>query len=91
MGWNTWNKYGCDIDAGLIMETTDTMKGLGLMFLGYHYIIIDDCWQATQRDADGSILADPIKFPSGMASVSKYVHSAGFLFGIYSSAGSMTC
>jgi len=26
-----------------------------------------------------------------MASVSEYVHAAGYLFGIYSSAGSMTC
>jgi alpha-galactosidase len=23
MGWNTWNKYGCNIDADIIKNNTD--------------------------------------------------------------------
>lgn len=31
------------------------------------------------------------KFPSGMRAVADYVHSLGLKFGIYSSAGVLTC
>ena len=43
------------------------------------------------RDSDGHIQADPMKFPDGMKSVGDMIHDQGLLFGIYSSAGTMTC
>jgi len=44
MGWNTWNKYHCDISGDLVKNTSDSMVSLGLSDLGYNYLIIDDCW-----------------------------------------------
>lgn len=37
------------------------------------------------------IIADPDKFPSGIASLSAYVHSKGLKLGLYSDAGTNTC
>ncbi len=36
-------------------------------------------------------MADPVKFPSGIAALVEYVHSKGLLFGIYADVGSATC
>ena len=52
---------------------------------------IDDCWQASTRDSQGRVQADPVRFPSGMKAIGDYIHSKGLKFGIYSSAGFKTC
>ena len=57
---------------------------------GYEYIVIDDCWQVS-RDENGEIVCDKERFPNGMKYVADYVHSKGLKFGIYSSAGTVTC
>jgi alpha-galactosidase len=58
--------------------------------VGYSYVVLDDCW-ATDRGSDGFQVVDPKKFPRGMKHVSDAVHNLGLLFGMYSSAGEMTC
>jgi len=90
MGWNSWNKFGCDVSETMIKRMADAMVQSGLANAGYQYIIIDDCWQ-TGRDAQGNILADPVRFPSGIKALAEYVHSKGLKFGIYSCVGEKTC
>ena len=90
MGWNSWNKFQCDVNEELIRETADAMATNGMKDAGYQYINIDDCWQG-QRDAQGFIQPDPKRFPSGMKALADYVHSKGLKFGIYSDAGAKTC
>lgn len=90
MGWNTWNKFSCNIDEKLIREAADQMVSSGLKDLGYNYIIIDDCWHG-ERDSLGFIHPDEKKFPSGIKALADYVHAKGLKFGIYSDAGSKTC
>jgi len=90
MGWNSWNKYGCAIDEQLIRRQADAMLASGMKEAGYRYVVIDDCWQVG-RDPAGNIVADPDRFPSGMAALAGYVHTKGLLFGIYSDAGDLTC
>lgn len=90
MGWNSWNKFQCDVNEELIRETADAMATNGMKDAGYQYINIDDCWQG-QRDAQGFIQPDPARFPSGMKALADYVHSRGLKFGIYSDAGYKTC
>ncbi len=91
MGWNSWNKFGCDIDEELIRETADAMVSSGMAAAGYTYVNIDDCWMAPERDAAGRLQADPQRFPGGIAAVADYVHGKGLKLGIYSSAGTATC
>jgi alpha-galactosidase len=90
MGWNSWNKFQCDVNEELIRETADAMATNGMKDAGYQYINIDDCWQG-RRDAQGFIQPDPTRFPSGMKALADYVHSKGLKFGVYSDAGAKTC
>jgi len=90
MGWNSWNKFGCNVSEKLIKEMADAMVSSGMKDAGYEYIVIDDCWQV-RRDAHGNIVPDPERFPDGMKALADYVHSKGLKFGLYSDAGTGTC
>jgi alpha-galactosidase len=90
MGFNTWNRFGCNVDEKLIRETADAMAETGMLDAGYRYLVIDDCWQV-DRTPEGKIIADPQRFPSGMKALADYVHSRGLLFGVYSDIGPKTC
>ncbi|HET7612515.1 MAG TPA: glycoside hydrolase family 27 protein [Gemmatimonadaceae bacterium] len=90
MGWNSWNHFGCNVSEALIRETADAMVSSGMRDAGYRYVVIDDCWQVS-RDASGTIVADPQRFPHGIKALADYVHSKGLKFGIYTDAGTKTC
>jgi alpha-galactosidase len=90
MGWNSWNKFACNVDEDMIKQMADAMVATGMKDAGYTYINIDDCWHG-DRDAQGFIHPDPVRFPSGMKALADYVHSKGLKLGIYSDAGSQTC
>jgi alpha-galactosidase len=90
MGWNSWNKFACNVSEDLIRSVADAMATNGMKEAGYQYVVIDDCWQVN-RDENGFIVADPQRFPSGIKALADYVHAKGLKFGIYSDAGSKTC
>ena len=90
MGWNSWNKFGCNVDEKTVRSVADAMASNGMRDAGYRYVVIDDCWHAP-RDENGFITADAKKFPSGMKALGDYIHSKGLKFGIYSDAGMKTC
>jgi alpha-galactosidase len=90
MGWNSWNKFGCNVSETLIKEMADAIVFSGMKDAGYEYVVIDDCWQ-TGRDEKGNIIVDKEHFPNGMKPVADYAHKLGLKFGIYSCAGSKTC
>ena len=90
MGWNSWNKFACNIDETIIRQTTDAIVSSGMKDAGYQYVNIDDCWHGA-RDSLGFIHADSARFPSGIRALADYVHAKGLKLGIYSDAGSKTC
>jgi alpha-galactosidase len=90
MGWNSWNKFGCDVNEKMIRGMAEAMVSSGMKAAGYEYVVIDDCWQVS-RDERGNIQADPQRFPSGIKALADYVHSLGLKFGLYSCAGTKTC
>lgn len=90
MGWNSWNKFGCDVNERMLMETADMLVESGMRDAGYIYLVIDDCWHG-ERDSLGFIHENPDLFPSGMKALADYIHARGLKFGIYSSAGYKTC
>jgi alpha-galactosidase len=91
MGWNSWNTFETNIDEKLVKETADIMVASGMAASGYNYIVLDDGWMAKERDANGNLVPDPIKFPNGMKNLIDYVHSKGLKFGLYNCAGTSTC
>jgi alpha-galactosidase len=90
MGWNSWNKFACNISEQTVRDTADAMVSSGMRDAGYQFVVIDDCWHGP-RDANGFITADAQKFPSGIKALADYIHSKGLKFGIYSDAGRLTC
>ena len=54
------------------------------------YVSTDDGWMSG-RDANGRMIADPIKFPGGWPALSAYVHGKGLKLGLYSAASSVVC
>lgn len=90
MGWNNWNSLGCDVSQDLLLSTSKVLLDTGLRDVGYNYVLLDDCWQG-ERGADGYITVDAAKFPMGMKPISDRLHDDGLLFGMYSSAGELTC
>ncbi|WIX87640.1 NPCBM/NEW2 domain-containing protein [Amycolatopsis sp. DG1A-15b] len=91
MGFNNWNTTGCAVDERLIRDTADIFVDKGLKAAGYEYVNVDDCWAEPERDADGRMQANKARFPSGIKALADYVHSKGLKFGIYTSAGTLTC
>ena len=87
-----------------VREIADVMVSSGLKEAGYQYVVVDDFWEQGRvfkperkvegrpgRDANGILLADPMRFPSGIKALADYVHSKGLKFGIYTSPGVSTC
>ncbi|KAH3781719.1 alpha-N-acetylgalactosaminidase-like [Dreissena polymorpha] len=101
MGWLTWERFRCNTDCvnrpddciseSLIKAMANLMAKEGYLQAGYQYIIIDDCWLASERDLNGLLQPDPDRFPSGIAALADYVHQLGLKFGIYVDFGVRTC
>ena len=65
------------------------MKHLAFTFLFYflaHFSLFAQEVPAVYSniifDENGNLIADPIKFPSGMKALAKYIHSKGLKFGL---------
>ena len=82
MGLNSWNGFHCNVDERKMRAMADALVSTGLKDAGYEFVNIDDCWQV-MRSANGSINADPTRFPGGIKPLADYVHSLGLKFGVY--------
>ena len=91
MGTNSWNFYACHVTEEDIRNTADSLVASGMKDAGYTYVNVDDCWMAMNRTADHKLTHDPVRFPSGMKALAKYVHSKGLKFGLYSARCGNTC
>jgi alpha-galactosidase len=93
MGFNNWNATHCgaDFNEAMVKGIADLFVSSGLKAAGYQYVNLDDCWAEHDRDANGDYVPNKTRFPDGIKAVADYVHSKGLKFGIYTSAGTMTC
>lgn len=91
MGWNSWNAVRCTVNETIVRAAADHLVESGLAAAGYEYVVLDDCWQAYERGADGALRSHPTKFPSGIKALASYVRSKGLKFGLYGSPGTRTC
>ncbi|GHE99473.1 alpha-galactosidase [Streptomyces spiralis] len=99
MGWSSWSVesssrdgYGTHwLNEGNIKNAADALSSK-LSSAGYKNLNIDAGWNFDydwnfHTDANGIPDADKERFPSGMASLSDYVHSKGLKLGLYGAAG----
>ncbi|MGG7575246.1 glycoside hydrolase family 27 protein [Streptomyces sirii] len=91
MGWNNWSYYTCGISEQVVLDNARALVRTGLAAKGYDTVTVDDCWMSRQRGPKGELVADPAKFPHGMAYVGQQLHRMGLKFGIYEDVGTLTC
>lgn len=92
MGWANWNSLGCNYDETTIRAMADHMISSGMKDAGYNYLIIQECIvPAGHRDANGTLVPDPKKFPHGIPALVDYIHQKGLKAGIYTDVGPQTC
>src|ERR1700744_5748800 len=73
MGWASWNHFFCDYDEKTIRAEADALVSSGMRDAGYKYVAIQECI-VRERDASGNLIADSVRFPSGMPALIAYVH-----------------
>ena len=98
-GLTYWSRYDVtgDFDEPLLLKTVDAFMALELPKYGYNYWNLDDLWSGG-RYTNGSIYADPQKFPSmSLKPMCDYVHSktlpdgSPLQCGVYSDRGTKQC
>jgi alpha-galactosidase len=87
---NNWNALGCDVSKCLLLDTSKRLVDSGLRDIGYKYVVLDDCW-SDRRGEDKHLIVDKEKFPNSIKAVVDAIYKRGFLYGMYSSTGEMTC
>jgi alpha-galactosidase len=83
MGWNSWNCWGEQVDAGKVLRSARALVAFGLDQHGWTYINIDDTWQGERGGPFNAIQPDRKRFPD-MAALVAMVHGLGLKAGIYS-------
>ena len=95
VGWTTWCGDGpCGTDyctESYVKSAAVALASNGMQALGYNWVLLDDCWAAGSRTAEGTITWDPARFPGGIPALVSWLHTRGFKFGLYTSAGNATC
>jgi hypothetical protein len=64
---------------------------LSLNFSSVPHSILLFCPRQVQRSPNGTINADPARFPGGMKALADYIHGIGLKFGVYTAQHSFTC
>lgn len=91
MGFNDWSRYMGGLNESLFVSTAAAMTSTGLLDAGYNRMNLDDEWSLMARAANGSMQWDPVKFPRGLPWLAAHLKSAGFVPGIYTDAGNLSC
>ncbi|MFC8515376.1 glycoside hydrolase family 27 protein [Streptomyces sp. NPDC057257] len=87
MGWNTYYGLGAPTEKE-VRAVADRLVDSGLRDSGYDIVWLDGGWQADNpRDAQGDLVANPVRFPSGIPALVSYLHKRGLRAGVYTDAG----
>ena len=91
-GFNTYYAFGVNgFDHATLLDVAQAARDTGLWRAGYRMMGIDDGWSASERTAGGDLMADPVRFPDGIAATVARLHELGFTAGIYGDMGTLTC
>lgn len=55
----------------------------GLAKAGYSYVVMDEGWQALERDVEGRQQHNATRFPSGISALAEHVHNLDLKIGLY--------
>ena len=77
-----WSKGVNETD---IRAVAQALVSTGLAKKGYEYVNLDCGYSNGYRDAQGLLVADKTKFPSGLKGMGDFLHGLGLKYGIYTS------
>lgn len=93
-GINTWSAFRYWVDEAQVLESAAAMADLGMVGLGWKYLVVDEGWfvpwsnaygdpMDVSTDGHGRYLPDPIRFPSGFRSLCGILAAEGILCGVH--------
>jgi alpha-galactosidase len=91
MGYNTWYQYRTSANEADVLAQGRELVSSGLAAAGYVTVNLDDGWMSPRRNSEGDLVADPAKFPDGMAALASMLHAMGLKLGMYEAIGTRTC
>ncbi len=91
MGWDTYFALGGKYSEATVLRQASQLISLGLRQRGYRYVWLDVGWWHGTRAANGQITVSPTQWPHGLAWLTRTLHAAGFLVGLYTDAGPNGC
>ena len=91
MGWDTYFAFGGNYSESTVLRQASELISLGLQRRGYRYVWLDAGWWQGTRNANGQITVSPTQWPHGLAWLTRTLHAAGLLVGIYTDAGPNGC
>jgi len=91
MGYDTFNAFGCSYNQSSVLQQVDAMVEYGLVDAGYNSLILDDCYTLKNRGSNGTLIADPDKWPNGMKYFTSAIKAKGVSASAYSDNGYQTC
>jgi alpha-galactosidase len=91
MGWDTYFAFGDRYAEATVLRQASELLSLGLAHSGYRFVWLDVGWWHGARERDGTIHASQSQWPHGMAWLTRTLHAAGLLAGLYTDAGADGC
>ena len=73
MGYSSWNDCASNVTEARIKQTAQALIRTGLAAKGFVHVNVDEGW-FMKRDAQGNMVEDPVKFPSGMKALGAWIH-----------------
>mmetsp|Transcript_89483 Transcript_89483/g.266920 ORF Transcript_89483/g.266920 Transcript_89483/m.266920 type:complete len:398 (-) Transcript_89483:143-1336(-) len=99
LAWSSWYALTTGLNCSehnalseeAILETAAGLRRFGFQQAGFSTLILDDCWQNASRSTDGTLHADPARFPRGLAWLGAELRRQGFELGLYTTPGAYSC
>jgi len=91
MGWDTYFAFGGQYSEATVLRQASQLISLGLQRRGYRYVWLDVGWWHGTRGPNGEITVSSKQWPHGLAWLTRTLHAAGLLVGLYTDAGPNGC
>eukprot|EP00729_Bicosta_minor_P019495 gene19495-6283_t len=91
MGMNSWTAFGAGVTEQDLLDVGNFFVSSGLRDAGYKWVNTDDGWDTKERDSDGKLQVDLVKFPSGIKGLVQKLNGMNLSFGIYTAESSVVC
>jgi alpha-galactosidase len=91
MGYNPYYWSPAGVTEATVLEQAHLLVSTGLAKAGYDGVFLDNGWMVPSRTASGALTWNTADFPDGIPWLAAQVHALWLKFGLYESAGPITC